>query len=1233
MYIIQTPITNNMNATDKQSMKELVLNTASGFAEAILGASATDKVYTNAFGRQVNLFSKGGLSKLMGMAISGMRSLAFITDQQLLSELPVLQSYVRSHIPLSLVVKQVGLSPLPQLTQSGVVVFQAKNAQELSDLMLIAQVVSEKLLCPVVVLSKEFRSYDYVENITTDEYIQWFGDPDGRVPDPSMAQEMVLGEARRRMPVWSHIDQPILNGAQKEPHLLALEKAARSIFEVSHYQAIIDQTLDQFSKEFKRNYDAYELFGSAKSKHLIVCQDANLNETEFDDKLWLRNKTAIIRLRQLNPIPLESLNTTFKAERIAVLEQMADQAVQAGLYLQFAQTFRNQYLENGWYTETPDITVLETVLPHLMDVKARSAHYWIDIPLLRDRSLFPKHEVLIQQIKRHYPNLESLEVLSRPSNYNNTQSNTGASTVLSRYANQGPPFAVISRFYDDTVLLYQQAKEELIADPFQAYPIMPMATGAFKDFSSVRKSIPVFVPSEFSAFDQLISSCAQGALPSAMLNLSAVLQSAIKATKFKGNTIGHIIPHLKKWTQLAGQFILDKKDIYHLATVLEHSFTLLLSQLKPDNDKAESLKQESVLIIAELSQLHFQAHQEHFVNRERREKGSGELFIFAVDPLACNGCGNCEMAAQACIKMASGSADLQRAHTEYKQFAALVSTSTETIERLIEDPEFESLAALLLNKDYYQSFNSSTSADQQNYLIRTVLAFTDYKRRAILEDVSSKMATYIRKISESVQQLLSNSLPMNRMNELLEILSAQELARVNLDALIADWGKFGSFNPIERVELEQKIGTVNELKHFIQLIKHGIKGTGRPSAMLVLDTALHALATYPYNSFSVPVVYAENNNTADLAMGMVEGQIRHTLDEIRLLRRAELEAKNAYIPLKHNEEIADLTWDNLNADEKLLAPPILVLLPKESLAKQSIQAYLQLISIDYPIRVCVIDQAKMELENLYTDLQWNANLIWPLMAQQNAVVARASFADRTHLFRSIDEILQTPSASFLEVLAPDASYFNIHPANWMQIAQLAVNTRSFIPFNFNPAANGTIASSTYLPTDLREDALIKVTVDLMKDGMLQQMEYPMSWADYAFMHTSFQHLFVQIEYSDELVFIDQVLEQGFKPEDKVVIMRLDAEQIPHYYAMRPCMVKATLLNFNNDKVFREWLSMFTLYPEKLKAVIKTELDAEYARMQKDFELAMNKEKKEWEDHYLYTLKDQLKETLLDMSGM
>jgi hypothetical protein len=85
------------------------------------------------------------------------------------------------------------------------------------------------------------------------------------------------------------------------------------------------------------------------------------------------------------------------------------------------------------------------------------------------------------------------------------------------------------------------------------------------------------------------------------------------------------------------------------------------------------------------------------------------------------------------------------------------------------------------------------------------------------------------------------------------------------------------------------------------------------------------------------------------------GWQRHLIDNVRLLRRAELEVKDKYRPEVHDLEIGHLDWGQLKEQEKQLLNPLFLIGDSQLFAQANSNGLLDLLLLDMPIKVVVLD--------------------------------------------------------------------------------------------------------------------------------------------------------------------------------------------------------------------------------------------------------------------------------------
>ncbi len=1219
----------------KFDVNTLFVQAAGTFAEALYAENSADNSLKNVFGRNVAVYQSGGLARLLGVSATGLRGAATIMAADVKKQLPSLASFKRMHIPFTLVVKGNALGFLPDLAQTGCIVYQVFSAQQLSDFILIAQVISEKALVPVVVLADAEPTETAVNLPNKKELTNWFGDNDGRVPDPTPAQTMVLGKMRRRMPGWIQSDNPVMIGAQKNHHDRVFEVAAQQQFDHAHIQQICNETLAQFAALTQRKYEAFTQYGEQKMRNAVITTAHAANG--FAELLLThnvaKNKVALFTLHQLWPISLPADINISKLERLLVLEPAVYAAEQGWLFKAIA-TFNEVAAvkkQNGWYAANPGVTEFEAAIANLINDKTDKITYWLDVPFVHQNSAYPKHHVLLQQVARDYPEA------SKNSLTVNAKAGVAVShpipAAAKQFASQGPPYARLSRFFDDTACLYNQP-DELVAHPFNSIPALPVASAVY-NYPAYRKEVPVFTPQAVKDVERYPSVCPHGALLTTLFTIGELIKTGITQARGRGEAIAVLVPLSKVWAKNAATIALEKTGKIRLAKeILAPAFELTLPTAK--DQVAAKVEYEQIML--GIGEVPIAVTENHFAKQEKAKPESGELFTLAIDPTACTGCGNCAFAtAEGALEMKNYTpADESDLARTFGRFDAISETSAAIVQRLIADPNFDSFAALLLNKTYYRSFARGGVYWQQGAEASTVgslVALAEYALQGNYEEISKQISVQTVGINNAIKKILSDALPVTNLDSLMDVVTQHSEEKLNMDRIFDEWGKEQQFKSVNKDELQRKLELVEGLKQLKWALKEGLNGNGRAKYAVVLDESLGFAAQHPWNTFNVPVLFAENGQTADVALGVFEGALRNTLDNIRLLRRAALEADGKYIPAQHDAEIVNLSWTDLTPEERVLVAPVLVLATDKMLTESGIQPLLALVEKGYPVKIMVLESGSISPENAVAQINARANGLWPIMAQNNVFVGRGSLANGADLFALCEEALKLQGPAMLEIFTPNAFAFDIKPARWPQLANLAVSSRMFLPLRFAPGEK-TAAACLKVEVENMDSDWNKTQLSFTEGEEEKQLDYTLTFADYAYLLNAWKGHFTKMENAANAVLVAAFLDldDAAAKAKTPAIKRVDADGSVVVYAVSATVIRACRAVRSNFKLLREWAGLHTEFPEKLREAVENDLRVSYEADKKKLVAELAAEKKTWEAANLEDLKEQMKQRLLQMAG-
>ena len=1222
----------------KNNLNTIFLKTASTFAERINAIAPAEKVMQNAFGRTVKVSTTASLSYLHGLAVSGVRVAACFDAKEVSENLGTLAAMARNSVPATIVFTEGAISNLPELAQTGAIVFQAQNMQTFADRILNAQVVAEKTLLPVVVLAEFGEAGGEVLVPTKNELAQFYGDPDNFSGVKNEAQGIIFGNKRKRVPSWMNPNLPMAIGVKKQRKAAAFEVAAKEVYSTEHIQNSIDETATEFEKLTGRKLFSIFAFGSPKPAQAII-STARISKVDSESDEVKHGKITVYHLEQLNPLPTFEDGTWKRTERLTIVERFS--ATQNGwLFKEIAARpeFQKLKISHGFFVETLNDESWKAILKNCVNADKGLPEFWVDVPFLLNDSNFPKHQILTQQLARKYPELVNKSLPREKGRAENLAVNNPPASIK-KYTEKGPAFTRVSRFFDDTACFYDSPADEMIADPFQSLAAMPVSTASFLPIN--RGWAPEFHPQKCQDIEAILKACPHGAMPAALLLIDDVLKAGIQAARKRGMAIGALVPMLKIWAKKASEIAQkDAKKIVVMNDFLPEAFAQTLIQAKAEGEKKATLEQEFAWTMESIAQIPVAFTDEYFFAAEKAKPATGQIFTLAVNPSACTGCGTCaELCTDASVQMNTDIQQIEKLNKErFTLFEGLPSTSDATVKGLLEDKNFDSFAALMLNSDLYSSFVGGTKGDDfsaEKSIIRMISVLAKNTLSTNSSELQKVLSKQMAALNAAVKKILGDSLPVTHLDSLMEVLHEHHEEKLSMDLIMKEWGQQDAFKVVQRDELQNKLDLINGLKEWKWALKEGFTGVGRADYSVVLDDSLANFATYPWNHFTVPVLLAERNKTAETALGVFEGQLRHALDQIKLLRRTDLEAVGKYDATVHDFQIAGLSWNELTDEEKKMVPPVLVLATHKIFTQFSTSALSEMLESGYPIKLFVLDNLNPNPENAAIDFSTNANVFWPLMGNSSTTISKVSLADANGMFAEMQSALETLNGAVVSILCPNTFAHNINPQRWRQLSDLAVNTRGYTPFSFNPATAGKSFGMKFntqaVPQE--KEQWLEVELKHIVEEEEQTLKYKPTWADWAFLLTSWKACFNKLENAANTVSMADFLLLDAEKRAKAipVILRVNEENLLVRYAANEQVIKSTEAVQRSYNLFREIAGLHTAFPEKLKAEVEAELSKSYKTEEAKFKAELAKEKAAWEANHTAEIKEQIRTRLMQLA--
>jgi len=376
----------------------------------------------NAFGRQVIESrvdkTSGAIAAASGTALSGLRSAAFVSGDQLTSGFHQLQAAATRHI--SLLVHTTlregfgsGSSHSGYHGASDLGLFQIlpHTVQQSVDFTLVARWLAERALVPGLIGYDRYlidRVY-----LPSAQLLRDFLAPEGgRIPAPTPAQMLLFGEERNLVPRWFDFDRPISFSSLQGSHDGAAAAAGRHAFFGKHLKNMAQEGMDKLELLTGRPLSFISSFEIEKADFVVVTQGSafttactavrHLNRTR-------KQKVGVLGLTWLRPFPAEEVRNALSHKRgVLVLECVDAPLVEnTPLYREVQNAVGDSSLR--WRTGVYGINgqplhvgELAALIAELQNANGRRTA-WLGITTgRREGNFFPKRQGLIQAVSSDY---------------------------------------------------------------------------------------------------------------------------------------------------------------------------------------------------------------------------------------------------------------------------------------------------------------------------------------------------------------------------------------------------------------------------------------------------------------------------------------------------------------------------------------------------------------------------------------------------------------------------------------------------------------------------------------------------------------------------------------------------------------------------------------------------------------------------------------------------------------
>jgi pyruvate-ferredoxin/flavodoxin oxidoreductase len=626
----------------------------------------------------------------------------------------------------------------------------------------------------------------------------------------------------------------------------------------------------------------------------------------------------------------------------------------------------------------------------------------------------------------------------------------------------------LARFWDQVGVLYRRRETgELAPDPYLAVGVMPPLSSAFRDLSFARDMFPAFDPARCTGCGDCWSVCPDSSMTPLVIGAGELIEAGMALAKEQGQSADALRMAVSKLAARTNEVLAENPTDASAEAVLGEAFLRLMKKMTLPEDRKQGVEDAFKAARDTVSRLPLVRTGPFFDEPEAEKKGTGELFSLAMSPDACKGCALCVAVfePQALSSLPEDTSRSWEARKLWELFEALPDPNDATLERAREHDEVGPVAAAMLTREVRESFAGGDGAEPgsgEKTALRELLAVAYSRLMPRYREHVEAVEGLRDRLSEAIRDRMAKVLPTGDLDALSQGLSAVDRPDINLAELSDRVETAFDSGRVDVAELQRLVEAGREVNDLHWHLTKGDGGLGiTPFGIVFGAGSVSAWAsTFPNNPFGVPVAVDGGGETAELAVGLLEGQLQGATRGAGVLRRAEMELTDPKEAARSADATRRLVWRDLSAEERGLIPPLFLVVNENSLGR-GFGGLSRILSGDLPVTVVVLSDVDLGigtdqglLSPSDTSLEGPRDLGLRAMAHGKAFVAQTSVADPKHLDRCVVDALAHDGPSLLRLHAPSPGRHGFPKDMAVTRAREALRSRAFPLFRFDPA-NGT----------------------------------------------------------------------------------------------------------------------------------------------------------------------------------
>ncbi len=684
--------------------------------------------------------------------------------------------------------------------------------------------------------------------------------------------------------------------------------------------------------------------------------------------------------------------------------------------------------------------------------------------------------------------------------------------------------ADIHRFWEQTGHFYATGKgADNLVDPFVGMSLMPAATGIFRDMTGIRFTHPLWKAQNCTACGNCYTVCPDSAIPGLVSSVQGVFDTVISAIE----TSGTPTRFLRRATRLV------EKKLRSLITTEEAPVRRLMDEAisatikeaeEPDQAK---MTEEFERFKSVLGDFQFSITKPYWMNKEKKEKGTGGLFSITVNPITCKACALCVQVCEdeALTMVTQTQESTAKLRKDWDFWLKLPSTPKEYNRIDSLDEKVGALETLLLDKHNYQSMTCGDGACLGCGEKTVIHLFTS----TVTALMQPRVAKFVQRLGELIEGLekrvrlkVTESMDVGDTQAIIAAVEQAKDGDLTLSKLSDSVSAGKPAQPIDPVWMRTIAQTLEKLKDLRWRYLEGPTKQGRREMGIVNSTGCTSVwaSTWPYHPYPFPWTSHLFQDSPSVAMGIFAGHMAKMAEGFKAVRLAELELKGEYYPDAHDDFLRRFDWQQFNEEEWLLCPPVVSIGGDGAMYDIGFQNLSRALISGMPVKVLVLDtqvysntggqactsgfigqvsdmapfgKAKQGKEEIRKEISLIAT------AHRSAFVLQSTIAHVNHLLEGFIDGLNSRRPALFNIYAVCPPEHGIGDDISVRQSKLACEGRAYPLFRFDPDAGVTLSECVSLEGNPSiESDWPRYTLRYVDEEKREQtMEIPMTFADFA----------------------------------------------------------------------------------------------------------------------------------------